>query len=147
VINRRLGTVLLGALFGASVVFMWLAARSEMADTTFALVVIAILFIASGLVGALRSGAVAGGVLAGFVAGLLSALTVPGDYVLFHTAPYFPFFDVGALVDTMAMAAMAVMLLATAGALLPGLSKHRNRVGRSIRAFVAAWRHDPKLVA
>src|SRR6266576_2626297 len=59
--SRRHGAVLLGALFGALVVFMWLAARSEMADTTFALVVIAVLFIAAGLVGALRSGAVAGG--------------------------------------------------------------------------------------
>jgi hypothetical protein len=139
----RVGNDVLGALFGVPVVVIWFAVRSEMFDPTAGLVVIALLFVCAGFTGARRSGTLAGGVWVGFVAGLVSALTVPGDYLFFRSAPYFPFFDVPLLAGTMAIAAGAVMLLATVGALLPRLSDHRDRLGRSMHAFVAAWRQIP----
>jgi hypothetical protein len=134
------GNALLGALFGAPFVYVWFAARSEMTDTTAALVVIAILFVVAGSVGARRSGSMAGGALAGFAAGAMSALTVPGDYLLFHTAPYFPFFDTVALLDTLATAAAAVMLLATAGAALARITNVRGRMRGGVRGFLDGWR-------
>jgi hypothetical protein len=134
----------LGALFGLPVLAIWWVTRSDVIpfDPTAGLVLIALMFVAAGFFGALLGGGFAGGISAGFVAGCVSALAVPGDYVFFHSNPYF-LFDVAVLVDTMTMAAAAVMFLATAGALLPGLGTHRKRLGRSIRAFVTAWRTIP----
>jgi hypothetical protein len=143
----RVETVMVGALVGLLVMIIWFAARSEMFDPTAGLVVISLLFVFAGFIGARRSGKVAGGLWLGFVAGLVSALTVPGDYLFFRTAPYFPFFDSAFLVDTTVVASGAVMLLALVGALLPGLSRNRDRLGRSIHAFIAAWRRDSELIA
>ena len=79
-----------------------------------------------------------------FVAGLVSAITVPGDYLLFHN---FPFYDLMSLVLTMAISAAVVMLFMSAGAAVPDFSRHRHRVRRSIGAFVGAWRQDADLSA
>jgi hypothetical protein len=140
----RVGTVGLGVLFGLPVLVIWWVTRSDVIpfDATAGLVLIALMFVAAGFFGALLGGGFAGGISAGFVAGCVSALVVPGDYVFYHSDPYF-LFDVAALVDTMSIAAVAVMFLATAGALLPGLGMHRKRLGRSIQAFVMAWRTIP----
>lgn len=139
----HVGNLVLGALFGVPVVVIWFAVRSEMFDPAAGVVVIALLFVCAGFVGARRSRTLAGGLWVGFVAGLVSAVTVPGDYLFFGVAPYFPFFDVFLLADTMAIAAGAVMLLATVGGLLPRLSNHRDQLGRAMHAFVAAWRQIP----
>jgi len=129
----RVGNVALGALFGLPVLAIWWVTRSDVIpfDPTAGLVLIALMFVAAGF---------SGGLSAGFVAGCVGALTVPGDYLLFGN---FPFYNLRSFVMTMATAAAVVMLLAAIGALLPRLGKHRERLGRSIHAFVAAWRTIP----
>jgi hypothetical protein len=139
------GGLRLGAVFGFLVVLMWLANRSidvgaRDPGSAGPLGLIALLFVAVGFIGSRRSGTFAGGIMTGFTAGLISALTVPGDYLLFGI---FPFYDMMSFVFTMAISAAVVMLLATAGALLSGIPSHRHRLGRSVGAFFAAWRQIP----
>ena len=138
------GSASLGVLFGLLVLLIWGVNRFDTFafDPTLGLVLIAVLFVVAGFVGSSRSGTVAGGIWLGFVAGMVSSLTVPGDYWFFHL---FPFYDPISFVFTMAISAAVVMLLAFAGAVLPGLSKHRSRVCRSAVAFVGAWREDSRL--
>ena len=110
----RVRNVVLGALFGLLVVLIWWVNRSDVIpfDPTAGLVLIGLMFVAAGFFG---------GLSAGFVAGCVGALTVPGDYLLFKT---FPFYDPMSFVMTMAVSATVVMLLVTLGA--------------GIRRFVAA---------
>ncbi len=142
--NLTGGGLGLGALFGALVVLIWFVGRSDIVplDTTLGLGLIALLFVAAGFTGAWRSGTIAGGIWVGFGAGLVSAVTVPGDYLLFRN---FPFYDLMSLVFTMATSAAIAMLFVGAGAVLPDSSRHRHRIRRSIGAFVGAWRQDPEL--
>jgi hypothetical protein len=70
----------------------------------------------------------------GFAAGLISALTVPGEYWLFHT---FPFYDVKDFVLTYAIASAIVMCLVSIGALLAVMRGHQPRMDRGAT--------DPKL--
>jgi hypothetical protein len=106
--------VVLGALFGLLVLLIWWVNRSDAVpfDPIAGLVLIALMFVAAGF---------SGGLFAGFVAGCVGALTLPGDYMLFKT---FPFYDPMSFVMTMAVSATVVMLLVTLGA--------------GIRRFVAA---------
>jgi len=133
---------LLGALFGVAVLLVWYVGRSDIAplDVTYGMALISALFVAAGFAGARRSGTLAGGIWVGLVAGLVSTITVPGDYVLFHN---FPFYDPMSLVFTMAISAAVVMLFVILGALIAGLPRHSHRVARSIGAFAGAWRDDP----
>jgi len=66
-----------------------------------------------------------------------SEMCIRDSYLLFGN---FPFYNLRSFVMTMVTAAAVVMLLAAIGALLPRLGEHRERLGRSIQAFVAAWR-------
>jgi hypothetical protein len=133
---------LLGALFGVLVVLIWYVGRSDIVplDTMMGLVLMSALFVAAGFTGARRSGTLAGGIWVGFVAGLVSAVTVPGDYLLFHN---FPFYDPMSFVFTMAISVVVVMLFVLLGASAPGFSRYRHRVGRSAGAFAGAWRQEP----
>jgi hypothetical protein len=132
-VRLRVRNVVLGAVFGLLVLLIWWVNRSDVIafDPTAGLVLIGLMFVAAGF---------SGGLTAGFVAGCVSALTVPGDYLLFGN---FPFYNLRSFVMTMATAAVVVMLLAAIGALLPRLGTHRKRLGRSIQAFVSAWRTIP----
>jgi hypothetical protein len=128
-----------GALFGFLVVLVWLANRSidvgaRDPGTAIPLGLIALLFVGVGFAGARTSGTFSGGIGTGFTAGLISALTVPGDYLLFGI---FPFYDIAAFVFTMTISAAVVMLLAAAGALL-------SEIPRRVRRGVAA---DPELTS
>jgi hypothetical protein len=140
--------VRIGALFGLLVVLIWLANRSidigpHDPPVAMGVGLMALLFVAAGFIGARRSGNIAGGIWVGFVAGLVSSVTVPGDYWLFGYA--IP--GLNGTILTLGIAAAVVMILATVGALLPGFTTHRLRVGRSIGAFVGAWRQDSELSA
>ncbi len=78
----RVRNVVLGALFGLLVVFIWWVNRSDVIpfDPTAGLVLIGLMFVAAGF---------SGGLSAGFVAGCVGALTVPGDYLLFGNFPFY----------------------------------------------------------
>jgi hypothetical protein len=113
-VRSRVQNVVLGAVFGLFVLLIWWVNRSDVIpfDPTAGLVLIGLMFVAAGFFS---------GLTAGFVAGCVGALTVPGDYVLFKT---FPFYDPMSFMMTMAVSATVVMLLVTLGA--------------GIRRFVAA---------
>jgi hypothetical protein len=131
--------IFVGAVLGCVAVLVWYVNRSDVVpfDPTAGMVLIALLFVIAGFVGAWRSGTVLGGIVAGFAGGVISSITVPGDYLLFGI---FPFYDATSFVLTMIIAAAVVMFLATTGALLPAIDRHRRRVGRSFGGFVAGWR-------
>ena|ERR1700680_933406 len=130
----RMGNAGIGAVCGALVVLIWWVVRSDVypLDRTAGLVLIASLFVAAGWIGTLRSGSFAGGVQVGFVAGLVGALTVPAEYLLFNS--YRP--DTAWIVFSMATSAAVVLLLAAAGAALTTLPRHSQRVGRGIQGFL-----------
>jgi hypothetical protein len=117
------GGLRVGALFGFLVILIWLANRSvdvgaRDPGTAVPLGLIALLFVAAGCAGSHRSGTFAGGVMTGFAAGLISALAVPGEYLLFHS---FPFYDVKDFVLTNAVAFAVVMFFVSIGAVLGGV--------------------------
>jgi hypothetical protein len=127
------GGLRVGTLFGFLVVIIWLANRSidvgaRDPGTAVPLGLIALLFVAAGFAGSRRSGTFAGGVVTGFAAGLISALTVPGEHWLFHT---FPFYDVKDFVLTYAIASAIVMCLGSIGAVLAIVRGHQPRMDRS----------------
>src|SRR5260370_38311070 len=129
----RVRKCVIGVVFALLFLVIWWVNRFDVIpfDPTAGLVLIGLMFVAAGF---------SGGLSAGFVAGCVGALTVPGDYLLFGN---FPFYNLRSFVMTMATAAVVVMLLAAIGALLPRLGKHRERLGRSIHAFLAARRTNP----
>jgi hypothetical protein len=131
-----------GAFFGVLVVLTWYVGRSDVLplDVSVGLALISALFVAAGFVGARRSGTLAGGIWVGLFAGLISTITVPGDYLFFHN---FPFYDLMSFALTMAISAAVVMFYVILGALLPSLPRYGHRVVRSIGAFAGAWREDP----
>jgi hypothetical protein len=135
--KSRIGDAAIGVVLGALVVLIWWVVRSDVypLDRTAGLVLIASLFVAAGLIGTVRSGSFAGGTRVGLVAGLVSALTVPAEYLLFNS--YRP--DATSIVFSMATSAAVVLLLAAAGAALTTLPRHSHRVGRGIRGFLDAW--------
>lgn len=141
-----IGGASLGALFGILILAIWFIVRSDVVPfgREEGAWFIALLFAAAGFAGRLRSGTVAGAIWTGFLTGLISGLTVPGDYWLFHNSP---FYDAFSFVAMSALETAVVMFLVVIGALLPGLPTHRHRIGRSIGAFLAAWRHESELTA
>jgi len=133
--------VRIGALFGLLVVLTWLANRSidiGPYDPPIAIGIgfIALLFAAAGFIGARHSGTIAGGIRVGLVAGLVSAITVPGEAWLFHN--YFG--DLRDFVFTYSIAAAIVMAVVIFGAELACLMEHKARARRGLHAFRAAWR-------
>lgn len=138
-----IGGAFIGAMFGIEALAIWFIVRSDIVPfgRVDGIWLIALLFVAAGMAGTLRTGTVAGGLWTGFVAGIVSALTIPGEYWLFHNAP---FYDASSFVAMSALeGALVVMSLVGVGALLPGLPRHRHRLGRSVGAFFAAWRQIP----
>jgi hypothetical protein len=137
-----IGGAFIGALFGTEALAIWFIVRSDIFPfgRLDGIWLIALLFVAAGLAGTLRTGTVAGGLWTGFVAGSISALTVPGEYWLFHNAS---FYDVFSFVAMSALEGALVMFLAGTGAVLPALPRHRHRFGRTVGAFIAAWREIP----
>jgi hypothetical protein len=118
-VRLRVRNVVLGAVFGLLVLLIWWVNRSDVIpfDPTAGLILIGLMFVATGF---------SGGLTAGFVAGCVSALTVPGDYVLFKT---FAFYDPMSFVMTMAVSATVVMLLVTLGAGIPRFVAARLSAG------------------
>jgi hypothetical protein len=87
-----------GAMFGCAVLLIWITFRSfhlfgggasspqgwDVVRDNLRLAAPWLLFVSAGYVGARTSGTFSGGIRAGLVAGAIAALTIPGDYVLFH---------------------------------------------------------------
>ena len=83
------GGVFLGTLIGSIVTLLWYVVRSlePWQDTTAAVLSIIFLFVFAGFAGALRSGTFLGGLMVGLTAGLVSSITIAGDYFLFGHFP------------------------------------------------------------
>lgn len=133
--QARVPTVV-GAISGALVVLTWWGARTERIDPTSGMGFIVLLLVAAGFVGSWSAGSVPAGMWSGLATGFVSSVTLPGDYFAFSVYPY----DPTAAVASLLMSGSAVMLLATAGAMVPGLPQHGLRFGRGVAAFFAAWR-------
>jgi hypothetical protein len=134
----RIADAAIGVVLGALVVFIWWVVRSDVypLDRTAGLALIALLLVSAGLLGTIRSGTVAGGIQVGLVAGVVGALTVPGEYLLFDG--YRP--DAASMVLSVASSTAVVVTLAAAGAALPTLPRHIRRLGRAIQGFAAGWK-------
>jgi hypothetical protein len=134
----RIGDAAIGLVLGGLVFFIWWTVRSDVypLDPTAGLVLIALLFVSAGLLGAIRSGTVAGGIQVGLVAGVVGALTVPGEYLLFDS--YRP--DVASVVVSVASSTAVVVTLAAAGAALTTLPRQLHRLRRAIHGFAAGWK-------
>lgn len=83
------GGVFLGTLVGSLVTLLWYVVRAlePWEDTTAAVVSIIFLFVFAGFAGALRSATFLGGLMVGLTAGLVSSITIAGDYFLFGHFP------------------------------------------------------------
>ena len=125
-----------GAAFGCAVILTWIAYRSlhlfggqeaspqgwvQVRDFL-RLLAPWLLFVAAGYVGASYTRSFGGGIWAGFVAGVIAALAVPGDYLLFHHL-----IPGGVIPTAIVLVACAVvgMTLAAAGAGVATLT-HRS---------------------
>ena len=145
--------LLLGTTIGCGMLLIWYITRSDQPidlNPMFSVASIIVLLLAAGFIGARLSGSVIGGVWPGFVAGLIAALSIPGDAWIFGM---WGFFDLPSLLFTMMSEAASVMLVVTAGAVFANLSSLRanlpslqQRIRRSARAFLDAW-GDPELTA
>ena len=127
-------------LFGCVVLDMWIVGRTfhpglylgvPLVATPFLVIVVA------GFVGARSTRSFFGGMATAFLTGLVSALTVPGDFLLFHS---FPFHDLWSFVFSMAMAASFCLVPAILGATISRFAGIQARVRRSSFAFAKAWR-------
>ncbi len=134
----RIADAAMGVVLGALVVFIWWVVRSDVypLDPTAGLALIGMLFVSAGLLGAIRSGTVAGGIQVGLVAGVVGALTVPAEYLLFDA--YRP--EVASMILSVASSTTVVLTLATAGAALTTLPSHIQRLRRAVQGFAAAWK-------
>jgi hypothetical protein len=126
----RFADAAVGVVLGALILVIWWVVRSDVypLDRSAGLALIASVFVSAGLLGGIRSGTVAGGVQVGLVTGVVSALTVPGEYLLFDV--YRP--DAASIVVSVASSTTVVLTLAAAGAALTTLPKQLHRLGRAI---------------
>lgn len=128
------------ALFGCVVLDMWIIGRSFHPGLYLGVPLVAtpfLVFAAAGFVGARSTHSVSGGVATAFVTGLIAALTVPGDYLLFHIGP---FYDLRDFVLAMVMATTFCTLPAAFGATIARFGDIQHRLRRSAVAFASAWR-------
>jgi hypothetical protein len=134
----RFADAAVGVVLGALVLVIWWVVRSDVypLDRSAGVALIASVFVSAGLLGAIRSGTVAGGIQVGLVTGVVSALTVPGEYLLFDA--YRP--DAASIVVSVASSTTVVLTLAAAGAALTTLPKQLHRLGRAIHGFAAGWK-------
>jgi hypothetical protein len=132
-------------LFGCAVLMMWITGRTLHPGLYVGIPLVAtpfLLFVLVGYIGGRITKTFAGGLGAGFLTGLISAITVPGDFVLFHS---FPFYGAVSFALSMAMVAAFCMLPAAAGSFLANLPDLLSRARRGVGAFGTAWRKDPGL--
>lgn len=138
--NLMGGSVRLGVVLGVLILAIWAANRAvdlgaadPNPNVSFAL--IALIFVVAGYTGARRSGSFFAGVGVGIVAGAVSALSFPGDYLFGH--PWFAdSMFIGVLVISLGEGLSLVML----GALVARFTDIRTRVRRKSIAVAAAWR-------
>lgn len=137
--NMMSGGVRIGVIFGSvalAAVFAHgaLLAAGHYAFPWFALVAVALSFAAAGFVGARRSGFIRG-VGAGAVAGVVSTLGFPLDYVFSGRVWWESQMFVGILIISSAEGLSLVIL----GATVATFGDIRRRVHRSAVAFGKAW--------
>lgn len=127
-------------LFGCVVLDMWIIGRSFHPGLYLGVPLVAtpfLVFVVAGFVGARSTDSFFAGMATAFVTGLIAALTVPGDYLLFHI---FPFYDLREFVLAMAMVTTFCMVPAALGATIARFGNIQGRVRRSTGAFANAWR-------
>jgi len=130
------------ALFGCAVLVLWITGRTLHPGLYVGVPLVAtpfLLFVLVGYIGGRITKTFGGGLGAGFLTGLISAISVPGDLLLFHA---FPFYDVLSFVLAMAMVASFCMVPAAAGSFLANFSDLTGRARRGLGAFGNAWRQD-----
>jgi hypothetical protein len=133
------------AMFGCAVLVMWITGRTLHPGHYVGVPLIAtpfLLFVLVGFIGARITKTFSGGLWAGFLTGLISAISVPGDLVLFHS---FPFYDVLSFALSMAMAASFCMFPTVAGSFIANFSDLLSRARSGVGAFGTAWRQDRNL--
>jgi hypothetical protein len=141
-----------GAIFGCGVLLIWITFRSthlfggsatspqgwDAVRDVLRLAVPWLLFVPAGYAGAKAAGAFSGGIKAGLVTGTIAALTIPGDYLLFHS-----WIPGGVISTTIVLTAYALVALffAAVGAALSrrngghGISRWALRLGH----LTVAW--------
>jgi hypothetical protein len=154
--GRRLPGALVrsGAMFGCAILLIWITFRSfhlfasgtagpqspqglgQVQDLV-RLLAPWLMFAPAGYFGARSSGTFSGGIRAGLVAGVIAALTIPGDYLLFHHA-----IPGGVVPTTLTLAAAATlaMFFAAVGAALAVLTHGRGTMFR-LGHLTVAWQH------
>lgn len=137
--NMMGGGVKLGALFGLLVlatVFAHgaVAAAGHYAFPQFALLAVALSFVAAGFTGARRSGFLRG-VGAGTVAGLIGTLAFPLDAIFSGHRWWESEMFAGIVVVSIAEGLALVLI----GATLATVGDIQRRIRRSARAFASAW--------
>ncbi len=126
-------------LFGCLVLDMWIIGRSFHLGLYLGVPVVAtpfFVFVVAGYVGARSTHSFFGGMATAFLTGLVSALTVPGDFLLFHS---FPFYDLWSFAFSMAMATAFCIAPAMLGVTIARFSDIQNRLRRSTVAFAKSW--------
>jgi hypothetical protein len=128
----------IGLTTGIAVLVIWFVGRSHHPFHVgmYGLWLILFLLFAAGFAGARQSGTFAAGLWTGLVAGLVSGLTVPGDFVVFGIAIGDPMSTTFAVL----IAANVVMTIVAIGAIAAHIRVHQRRLRGSFRAFVHAWR-------
>lgn len=127
-------------LFGCVVLDMWIIGRSFHPGLYLGVPLVGapfLVFAAAGFVGARSTRSFSGGIATAIITGLIGALTVPGDYLLFHI---FPFYDLLDFVLAMVMVTTFCMVPAALGATIARFGDIQHRVRRSAVAFASAWR-------
>jgi hypothetical protein len=131
------------AVFGSVVLALWIAGRTLHPGLYLGVPLVAtpfVLFVVVGYVGGHITKSFAGGLGAAFLTGLISAISVPGDYLLFGS---FPFYDVSSFVLAIAMTAAFCLVPAAIGSFAANLTDLVTRARRGFGAFGSAWRQEP----
>jgi hypothetical protein len=141
-----------GAMFGCAVLLIWITFRGfhlfgggasspqgwDVVRDNLRLAAPWLLFVPAGYVGARTAGTFSGGIKAGLVTGVIAALTIPGDYLLFHHV--IPGGVVPTAIVLTASAAVAMFFAAVGAALARrndgrGMSRWALRLGH----LTVAW--------
>jgi hypothetical protein len=131
------------ALFGFAELALWITGRTLHPGLYVGVPLVAtpfLLFVVVGYAGGRITKTFVGGLTAGFLTGLIGAISMPGDYLLFHS---FPFYDIGSFVLAIAMMASFCMGPAALGSFIANFIGLLDRARRGARAFGSAWRQDP----
>jgi hypothetical protein len=129
-----------GVVLGFLVLGMWIVGRTLHPGLYLGIPLVAtpfLFFIVVGFIGARMSSSFSGGITLALLTGLVSAVSVLGDYVLFN---FLPFNNLYEFVLSMTMAGSFCLAPATLGAALARLPDIQRRVRRSTAAFAGAWK-------